>query len=353
MASAIDGLISGLDTTALITSLMQVEAAPQTLLKAKVTKTDALVTALQALNSKVSSLSTSALAAAKPESWQAVAAKSSSTAVTATASAGAQPSSLTFSVDTLASAQTSVSASVTDLAGFFGGSTPTSTTIVSGSGADAKLTTIDLASVTDLAGFASAINAAGAGVSATVVKISATESRLQLTGAATGAAGAFDLYAGTVTSTDLETVPAPVAVVARGSAMTAAADARITLWPGSGVGTEQTVTSSTNSFEGVVTGLSFTVSAKTAADAPATVTVKRDDAAIKAIASGLVVNITTVLAEIASRTKSTSTTTDGRTVVTGGVLSGDSSVRMMQSSLISAASAPVNGVSPSTLGIVL
>jgi flagellar hook-associated protein 2 len=353
MASAIDGLISGLQTTDLINSLMRVEAAPQTLLKAKVTTTNSLVTALQALNSKVSSLSASALTASKPASWQAVAATSSSTAVTATASAGAQPASLTFSVDKLASAQTSVSASVTDLAGFFGGSTPTSATIVTGSGAEAKHVTIDLASVTDLAGFASAINAAGSGVSATVVKTSATESRLQLTGSATGAVGAFDLYSGTVTATDLATLPAPTAVVARGSAMTDASDAQITLWPGSGAGNEQAVTSSSNTFAGVVTGLSFTVGATTAADAPATVTVKRDNAALKALASGLVANLTTVLSEIDSQTKATTKTVDGRSVITGGVLSGQSGVRMLQNSVLAAASAPINGISPSTLGIVL
>ena len=33
----VDGLVSGLDTTSLINSLMQVEAIPQTLLKNKVT----------------------------------------------------------------------------------------------------------------------------------------------------------------------------------------------------------------------------------------------------------------------------------------------------------------------------
>ncbi len=35
MTSTIDGLVSGLDTTSLITSLLQIEAAPQTLLKTK------------------------------------------------------------------------------------------------------------------------------------------------------------------------------------------------------------------------------------------------------------------------------------------------------------------------------
>ena len=39
MSLAIDGLVSGLDTTTMITSLMKIEAVPQTLLKNNVTST--------------------------------------------------------------------------------------------------------------------------------------------------------------------------------------------------------------------------------------------------------------------------------------------------------------------------
>jgi flagellar hook-associated protein 2 len=352
-STAIDGLISGLKTTDLINSLMTIEAGPQNLLKAKVSTTDSLVSALQALNTKISSLSTSAQAATKPASWQAVTAASTAASVTATTSTGAVPSSLTFTVDAVAKAQTSISAPVTDLAGFFGGTVPSSVTFVTGTGAGASVASLDLTGVTDLAGFAQAINGADAGVAATVVTISATESRLQLTGKTTGATAGFDLYSGTVTASDLASATPPTALVARASALTVAADAQITLWPGTTAA--QAVTSSTNTFSGIVTGVNFTVSAVTAADAaPVTVSVARDDAALKALASGLVANITTVLGEITSRTSSTTTTSaDGRSLVTGGVLSGDSGVRMLQSSVLSAASAPVNGVSPSTLGIVL
>ncbi|WP_284328131.1 flagellar cap protein FliD N-terminal domain-containing protein [Demequina litorisediminis] len=62
----IDGLASGLDTTAIITQLMQIEAAPQTLLKSKQTTTQNVVTALQAINTKVKSLAEAAASAATP-----------------------------------------------------------------------------------------------------------------------------------------------------------------------------------------------------------------------------------------------------------------------------------------------
>ena len=66
MGISLDGLASGLDTTALISSMMQVEAIPQTLLKNKSSGIQSMVSALQGLNSKVAALATQATAAAKP-----------------------------------------------------------------------------------------------------------------------------------------------------------------------------------------------------------------------------------------------------------------------------------------------
>ncbi|NMR21030.1 flagellar filament capping protein FliD [Cellulomonas fimi] len=344
----IDGLASGLDTTGLINSLMKVEAMPQTLLKAKVTTTQSYISALQSLNTKVSSLAEAAKTAATPAKWDAVTANSSAKTVTATTSAGAQASSLSFTVDALATGQTSVSAAVTDLAGFFGpGTVPGSVTLVSGSGPDATLTAVDLDGVTDLAGFARAVNEADAGITATVVKVSDTQSRLQLTSKATGEPAAFDVYRDTVTA---DTLATGTKVVDRAAAITSAANARITLWKGTAA--EQSVTSATNTFSGVLTGVDLTVTAKEAD--PVTLTIARDDAAVKKLASGLVGALGVVLSEVRSRTATTTTTSeDGRTVISGGVLSGDSATRALQQSVLNAASYPVDGVSPSEVGIVL
>jgi flagellar hook-associated protein 2 len=354
VASAIDGLISGLKTTDLINSLMQVEAGPQTLLKQKVAKTTSVVTALQGLNTKLSSLATSSQAAMKPAAWQPVTASSTDTSVKATAAAGAPQSSLTFRVEALASKQTSVTSAGT-LAGLFGQAVTTSATIVTGTGDTAKATTLDLTGVTDLAGLAKKINESGSGVSATVVNVSATETRLQLTGGATGAAATFDLFGGTVTTAQLTSGTPPTAAIKHTDALVSAQDAAIRLWPTSTAGSGTVVKSATNTFTGVVDKLDLTVSKVTpTADAAVTVTVGRDDAALKTLVSGLVANVSTVLSEITSRTKNTTTTAeDGRALVTGGVLSGDSGVRQLQSSVLAAASQPVDGVSPSTVGIVI
>ena len=78
MSMAIDGLVSGLDTTSLINSLMQVDAVPQTLLKNKVTATQSMVTALQGLNSKVADLATLAGKTGRPARWTSIRRRASS-----------------------------------------------------------------------------------------------------------------------------------------------------------------------------------------------------------------------------------------------------------------------------------
>ena len=337
----IDGLVSGLDTTALITQLMQVEAMPQTLLKSKVTSTQSFITALQGLNTRVASLADVAKAAAKPASWDAVTATSSGTTVTATTAAGAQASSLSFTVDKLASAQTSVGSLSFPL--------PTSVTLATGSSATtAKATVIDLTDVTDLSGLAAKLNSADAGITATVVKISATESRLQLTAKNTGEAAAFDLYVGVVTEAEIQAgaALAPVPLLGRDGAIVAAGNAQITLWG------KQPVTSATNTFSDVLGGVSISVSALE--PTPVTVTVARDNTALKTLASDLVGAVGVVLSEIKSRTATTTSTAgDGGTVITAGVLGGDSATRSLNQAIVSAVSYPIDGVSPSEVGIVI
>ena len=83
MGISLDGLASGLDTTALISSVMQVEAIPQTLLKYKSQDLQSMVSALQGLNSKVAALATQATAAAKPGALDLYAATTSSDKVVA------------------------------------------------------------------------------------------------------------------------------------------------------------------------------------------------------------------------------------------------------------------------------
>lgn len=330
----IDGLVSGLKTTELIDQLIAVEANQQTLLKSKKSNTSALVTALQSLNTKVASLATSAKTAATATSWEAVKATVSDSAIAgATVGEGATPSTLSFRVDAVAASQSTMYT----LPAYYDGDPSFTLTAADGS---TQTITAASSNITDVL---AAFNKEGTGVKASALNVGTAaepQYRLQLTGTESGAEHAFTLAA----NNPLE-----------GSSLTAqsiraAADAKITLWPGTDA--ESVVTSSTNSFENLATGVSVTA-VKVSTD-PITVTISRNDAALSSLASGLVNNLNTVLSEITSRTtSSTSTADDGTTIITGGLMSGNTTVRLLQQELTKAGSASVGNSSAAQVGIVL
>lgn len=350
----IDGLVSGLDTTSLINQLMQVEAAPQTALKASMSQTQSFVTALQSLNTKIASLAGAATKAATASSWDAYKATSSDASVTATAGGSADVGSVSFTVDSVASSQISVSAATLDDSSLVTG-IPPAVTIRSH---DGTLVTVEPTSGS-LHDIAKAINdAADAGIKATVVRVSGGTNptyRLQFTGTGTGTDGDFEVYAGNQTTVAAAVAakdggdPAPLAALRLDtSTVRAAQDAQITLWKGSSV--EQTYTQSSNTFSDLLTGVDVTVSAVTTD--PVTVGVSRDGDALSTMVSDMVSNMGVVLSEIGSRTATTTkTNSDGTTSVTGGLFSGDSLVRNAQQSLSDAMLSPVDGLSPSKIGI--
>lgn len=324
---AIDGLSSGLDTTALINSLMQIEAVPQTLLKNKVAASQAYITALQGLNAKVAALATLAAKAAKPAALDLYAATSSSPSVTATATTGAAAGQLDLVVDKLAQAQKSVTGAMSVW--------PDSPPVLTVVGADGVPHAITAAS-TSLDDVVSAVNKSGTGVTATKVAVGGGNYRLQFTGAV-GADGAFTVYQGNGTAT-------PLAV----TQIQGAQDASVTIWAGTAAA--QTVTSKSNTFTDLLPGVSITVTAASAT--PVTITVVRDDAAISKQASDLVAALNGIFNEISSKSAvGLSTDASGTTNATGGVFTGDSTVRDVNQKILSAATLPVNGRSPSEFGI--
>ena len=344
MGSTIDGLVSGLKTTDLIDSLITLQAGTQSLLKTKQSTASSLVTALQSLNTKVASLAEQAAKTAKASSWDAVKATSSAPGVSATVADGAQPASLNLRVTAVAASQTSL---VTLPAAGDLGATPSFTLTRGGT-----TTTVTAASGA-MADVVAAFNASGTGVRATAIKVpdldaqgqptGTTSYRLQLTGTETGTANGFTVAlagAGGAQPLALETTRA-------------ASDAAITLF--AGTASARTLSSSSNTFDDLMTGVDVTVSAVTAPDASdVTLTVASDGAALRSLGSNLVSNLNLVLNEIGSRTKSTtSTAADGGTLVTGGLFSGDATIRFLQQTLQSEASAPVGGVSPADVGVVI
>jgi flagellar hook-associated protein 2 len=220
---------------------------------------------------------------------------------------------------------------------------PAALTIVSGG----KTTEITPAS-NSLDDIVSAINNSGAGVSA--MKVAAgvdgggtPQYRLQFTSTTTGAAGAFTVYQGTAAEVAASTAPDVSAAILR-----TAQDAEVKLWAGTTA--EQTITSSTNTFSNLLPGVSVTVSA-TSVD-PVTVSVARDTSKTAGVASGLVGALNTVFATISTKSAVVnSTAANGTSTVSGGLFTGESSIRSIGQALLSAASAPVNGISPSEIGV--
>jgi flagellar hook-associated protein 2 len=333
MSMAVDGLISGLDTTSLINSLMTLEAGPQNQLKAKVTSTNTLMTALQGLNSSIASLATLAAKATVTDALDLYSAKSSSTSVTVTAGASATAGSIDIVVDQLAKAQVSVSDAVSVWPG-------SNFSILDSSGVETAIVA-DSASLDDVV---TAVNASDAGVKAVKVAAGTDGSgnplyRLQFTATSTGASSAFSFkYDAAVTPPIMTQV-------------TAAQDAKVTLWAGTAA--SQTITSATNTFSDLLPGVSVTASAVTAAGAdPVTVSVSRNDAAVSTIASELVSALNGVFALISTKSAVVnSTDSTGKAVLSAGVFSGDSTVRDVKQQILNAASQPINGRSPSEIGI--
>src|SRR5579871_1979029 len=121
---SLSGLESGINTAQVVSELMSVAAQPQQLLQGEQQSDQTKLTAYQALNTALQSVSTDAGALSLPSDWQAMAASSSdSTIATATAASGAVGGSFTFTVNNLATSASLISsASVAS----------TSTTVTSG-----------------------------------------------------------------------------------------------------------------------------------------------------------------------------------------------------------------------------
>ncbi len=344
MGTSIDGLSSGLNTTSIINSLMALEALPQAQLKSKVAADQLMISALQQLNTRLISLQSLAKAGAVPGAMNLFTATTNNAAVTATATTSATPGSIDVTITQLAQTKIGVTAAMTVW--------PTDST-----GAPAHLTIVDktgkateiIPATTSLDDVVKAINAAAGGATAVKVPAGGGTYRLQLTSSTSGAAGDFKAYQGTPaqvtagTATDLFTQPGAAVVKA-------AQDAQATLYPGTAAA--QIVVSSTNTFTNLLPGVSVTATAVTAS--PVTVTVASDTAGITKKAEDLVGSVNELLSYLSLNSAvKTSTNAAGGSSATGGIFTGNSSVRNIGEQVFTAVSAPVNGKSPSEYGIVV
>lgn len=316
MGISLDGLASGLDSAALIKSLMQVEAIPQAMLKNRVSATQTMVSALQALNTRVADVAKLSTTLAKPEALQKFTTASSSNSVTVTTTDGAAAGSLDLLVGQLAQQQVTVTGPLTewDSASF----------TLTSAGKDYSIT----AASSSLDDVITAVNASDAGVEAVKFAVGDGSFRVQFTATASGEANSFALAGTAVPLTQIRD----------------AQDAAVTLWAGSAA--EQTITSDTNTFTGLMPGVDVTVSK--ALSEPVTISVQRDAALAAKEASSLVDSLNGLLGFI-SANSSVTVGTSGAT--SGMIFTGDSMVRSIKQRMTDAAIRPVDGRSPSEIGI--
>lgn len=325
---SISGLATGLDTASIISQLMQLERQPETVMQARQTTYQSQISEFQKIESALSSLQDAAQAFSTLDGFKSVKATVADTSVlTATATSSATPGTHTVQVVTLAKNQRQVStgvASQTDNIFNTG-----SFTITDSSG-NAKTVTI-AEGQNSLQGIVSAINSSGANVSASIINDgSANPYRLVVTGKDT------DNY--TIDFSGLTTAPAggtgslvPTMLGAGDPSYQAGTAATISV---DGVSITRTSNTVTDAIQGVTLNL-------VKEGATTTVSMTNDTDAITQKINAFVTAYNNVASLI---NKQSDYNTDTKSA---GILSGDATVRTIQSQLQSLMSRTVPGLSGS------
>lgn len=332
MAGAVDGLVSGLDTSQIISQLMRLERAGQDRLRVKQTETESGISALRSLNTRFLSLGTVAKALALPTGWNAATATSSDpTRVSASAKPGALAGELSFVVKQLATTELYKSSGTV--------AAPTDAVALVGSSfsitKDGATKAVGVGDGT-LNGVVSAINAADAGVTATAVQLSPGAWALQLSSTTSGdvalSFGSFTAPLGKLSS--------PLGTLAE---VTTGKDAQVQVGVAADLSGGYTVSRKSNTIDDLLKGTTLVLLRQ---DPTAVVTVKvsSDTAAMADSVAKLVDSVNAALSEI-SRTATYDTATKK-----AGVLLGEGSVRTLRNQLINAVTGGP-GSTPSIAGV--
>ncbi|MGI4896326.1 MAG: flagellar filament capping protein FliD [Janthinobacterium lividum] len=358
-ASAVDGLVSGLDTTSIVNNLLAVDGAAQTKLKTQVSNANLKVTAYQSVNSKMAALQTAADALQAATAWSTYQATSTDASVAVSTDTDATAASLSFSVTALATGRVVASPELTvDSTGVLTAAGKSSLNLPSPGldivRSDGSYITINpssgaLSDVTDAVNKASTL-----GVRAVAIRVSDGVYRLQLTSSRTGeTAGGFKVVAhdtGKAVSTadhprvspNYQANYATLSTAGGGwSTLTAAQDAAVNI---GGIA----VKSSSNTFTDLLPGTSTTVSKVGVSN---TVTVARNPDTLATAVQGLVDAANAAIDDVALQSRAGSVGASGA-VTGGGTLRADSNLRTLKSQIVSAVTAALpGGSSAATLGI--
>ena len=330
----IDGLITGLDTESIISGLLDIQQQQLDRMALRKNEIQQRQTAFRTVEGRLLSLRSDAGVLSRnsnnPFTRLSVTA-SDENAISATASSAAVAGVYRLQVNSTAQAHQVATQGFSDADSEI---TQGTIEIRLGSG-DLKTITIDSNNAT-LGGLATAINASGSGVSASVIRDSsggATPYRLLLTGTKTGA----DNEISVTNNLGADSGSAVKPVINLVTPVQAAADAQVTL--GSGVGAIS-VTSDTNHFEDVVAGVDFDLMQATSGQ-NLTLTVARDDTAAVDAVESFVESFNAVLQFIDDNSKYNAETNDG------GLLLGNRNAARIQQKLRSTILNVVPGAHPS------
>lgn len=272
------GIGSGLDVKSIVSQLVALEKQPLTAMQVQAATIQTRISVFGQIKSLVSTLSDAAGTLASLTTYNAVKASSSnSKSVAATAIGGTAANSFSVTVDSLAKAQSTASGALLPVGGALGAGTLRlqlgQWTVVPVSFAPQLGTAaidIDVSASDTVEDVASKINGAGAGVTATVLN-DASGQRLLLRSSSTGEAAGFEL---SIVS-DADGLPADAAGLSRlvsGSSIQYGEDARITI-------NNIPVSSATNTFADVVSGVTLTAGEVSAS--PVEITVEPDRGVVK------------------------------------------------------------------------
>ena len=324
MSMSVDGLISGMDTTTLISQLIQAEAGQQNQLKLKLADTQTAASAYRTVNTTFAAVRAAAEAVLKSDAWTPAKATSSSTSVAASAATGATPGSLTFRVQQLANAHSVMNRNT---GVWTSGSSPYGAAEIEVFDKDgvARTPKLTVGGSGTLADAAAAINDSDFGLRASVVQLGPDEVALQVTAKETGATSQFSFSSpGTFTT------------------ISQAQNAVLLVGP---VGVDIPVTSTTNTFTGLMPGVTLTVSkADPATDV--TVNVAEDRDAVAAKVQALVDAVNAALTNVKTYTSNSKGST--------AALKGDYAVTQLSGQLLDAVSFAIGSDgSPAKVGFEL
>ncbi|MGZ3158826.1 MAG: flagellar filament capping protein FliD [Burkholderiaceae bacterium] len=350
MTISTPGIGSGLDVSGIVSKLMAVESQPLQTLAAKQASYQAKLSAFGSLNGALSSFQTALSGLSSPSKFQSmVTTVADNTIFNATANNKAVPGTYNVNVTKLAAAQTISTAGQLSSTAAIGNGTATTLTfqfgtisggMLSDAGAYTGATfsqdpnqssgTVKIdSSNNSLQGIRDAVNAAGIGVTATIVSDgSASPYHLVFTSSKTGVTSSMNI---TVSGNQSDPLASLVAYnPAATQNMTQTTQAQNTALTVNGIA----VTSATQSVTDAIQGTTLSIQKAGAT----TVTVGRDTASVQNNVNGFVKAYNDLNSTIKNLTSYDSTTKQA------GLLLGDSTVNQVQNQIRDMINNPINGV---------